>query len=273
MADWGPWVGDSVLGPTYHGFTPGAAAHTKGSWVAGSDTGRGEGLLVNVNILDYLTSIRTLLVDVGAGSPEQTIISNLMLCPPSVGGLNTCRTVAQTIYFPVALPPDALRLRAQASVASHGQIWIVTSRCKSGLPCVGSVVDTYGANTASTKGTTVTAPAVDGGMGSWTQISASCERIKALLIAIGHGQASDWTTFSNQLFRIQIGVGSAGNEQVILDANEAGASSSGTGTVGQMVLGPYYVDIPAGSSVSARIAKQYASSAQRTLDLVLYGIR
>lgn len=273
MADWGPWAGDQVLNPVYHGATPGATAHTKGSWVVSSDTGRGEGLLVNFSILDYLTSVRTLLVDVGAGSPEQTVINNLMLCPPSVGGVNTCRCVGQTIYFPVALPPGALRMRAQASVASHGITYMVTSRCKSGLPCVGSVVDTYGADTASTKGTTITAPNTDGGWGSWTQISASCERIKALLIAIGHGQAADWTTFSNQWFNVQIGVGSAGNEQVILNATEAGGSSSGTGTVSQMVLGPYYVDIPSGSRVSARIAKEYASSAQRTLDLVLYGIR
>lgn len=276
MADWGPWVGDSInhVGAISN-VIPSATAHTKGSWVAAaSGTDRGEGLRVIPTYLQGNATARTLLVDVGMGSTEQTIISNLMLCPPSVNvSEGTSRTVAQAAYFPIHIPSgNVLKARAQSSIASHSGLYFYANRVSSGLPCVGSVVDTYGADTANSRGTVLTAPNTDGGYGSWAQVSASCSRVKALLIAIGNGNQS-WTTYSNQWYSIQIGVGAAASEQTIIAVEEAGGSSSGTGTVSQMILGPYYVDIPAGSRISARVAKQYASSSQRTVDVVLYGIR
>lgn len=230
-------------------------------------------MYINFPTLGNHVQARTLLLDVGVGSPESVIISNLMLCPPAVGGVTTQRETSQTIYFPVSSPPGyPIKMRAQASMASHQGIHATSNKAASGLPVVGHVVDTYGANTTSTKGVTLTAPSSDGTYGSWTEIAASCERIKALMIACGHGQA-DWMTFSDQWYQIQIGVGGAGSEQNILTLYEAGASSSATGTVSQMVLGPYYVDIAPGSRLSARIGKQYSSASQRTIDVVLYGIR
>lgn len=274
MADFGPWVGDRALYSQLHAnITPGASAHTKGAWVSGANSDRGDGLYINFPILGNHGQARTLLLDVGVGSPETVIISNLMLCPPAVGGVTTQRDVSQSIYFPVSAPPGSpIKMRAQASMASHQGIYATSNKAASGLPVVGQVVDTYGANTTSTKGVTLTAPASDGAFGSWTEISASCERIKAMMIACGHGQA-DWSTFSDQWYQLQIGVGGVGSEQNILTLYEAGASSSATGTVSQMILGPYYVDIAPGSRLSARVGKQHSSASQRTLDVVLYGIR
>lgn len=274
MADFGQWVGDRALYSQLHAnVTPGPSAHTKGAWVSGANSDRGDGLYINFPILGNHVQARTLLLDVGVGSPESVIISNLMLCPPAVGGVTTQRDVSQSIYFPVSAPPGyAIKMRAQASMASHQGIYATSNKAASGLPVVGHVVDTYGANTTSTKGVTLTAPASDGAFGSWTEISASCERIKAMMIACGHGQA-DWSTFSDQWYQLQIGVGGVGSEQNILTLYEAGASSSATGTVSQMILGPYYVDIAPGSRISARVGKQHSSASQRTLDVVLYGIR
>ena len=273
MADWGPWVGDRALFSQLHAnVTPGWSAHTKGAWVAGANADRGDGIYLNFPILGNHATARTILLDVGVGSPESVLISNLMLCPPAVGGVTTQRETSQTIYFPISAPPGhVLKVRAQASMSAHQGISVTSCKASSGLPVAGQVVDTYGANVAATKGVTLTAPAADGTYGSWTEITPSCERVKALMIACGHGQA-DWTTLSDQWYQIQIGVGGAGSEQNILTLYEAGASSSATGTVSQMVLGPYYVDIPQGSRLSARVGKQY-SSGQRTLDVVLYGIR
>lgn len=274
MGDWAPWTADRALFSQLHAdVTPGSAAHTKGAWVSGANSDRGDGMYINFPILGNHVQARTLLLDVGVGSPESVIISNLMLCPPAVGGVTTQRATSQTIYFPVSSPPGyPIKMRAQASMASHQGIYATSNKAASGLPVVGHVVDTYGANTTSTKGVTLTAPSSDGTYGSWTEIAASCERIKALMIACGHGQA-DWMTFSDQWYQIQIGVGGAGSEQNILTLYEAGASSSATGTVSQMVLGPYYVDIAPGSRLSARVGKQYSSASQRTIDVVLYGIR
>lgn len=274
MADWGPWVGDRTSNQSIiYGISPGATAHTKGAWLAGGASARAEGVYFSVNYLRENLASRTLFVDVGFGSPEQIVINNLMLCPPAVGGSSTARSVEQVFYFPVHMPSgNSIKARAQSSIASHDTIFITPHRMLSGLPCAGSVVDTYGANTASTRGTVITSDTGDGVFGGWFEISSSCKRIKALLIAVGHGNQA-WTTFAYQWYAIHIGIGPSSSEQTVLSIQDAGASSSSTGTVSQMFLGPFYLDIPEGSRVSARVAKQYASSSQRTIDVVLYGIR
>lgn len=155
-------------------------------------------------------------------------------------------------------------------MASHGICYMMSHKRLSGLPVVGSVVDTYGADTANTKGATLTAPN-DASWGSWVAFSTSCQRIKALVIAVGHGQA-DFTLMSDQWHQISIGVGASGSEVEIAFFNEAGGTSANTKTPHPLFLGPIYIDVPAGSRLSARVKKQ-AGSLQRTLDLVLYGIR
>lgn len=272
MADWGPCVGDAQWAIGYGNLTPDATAHTKSAWASiNSNTDRSDGLLIAVPYLQHHTSIRTLLVDIGFGSPEQTIISNLMLCPPT-GGLNTCRAIAQTIWFPVSLPPIDLKVRSQASIASHGTFSLRANKIRSGLPMAGTVVDTYGADTANTRGVVATGSTTEGVFGSWAEVTASSNRVKALMIAVGNGNQS-WAAYSNQWYYIDIGIGGAGSEQVVLELREAGGSSSGTGTAAPLMLGPFFVDIPDGSRISVRTAKQYSSSSQRTLDVVLYGIR
>ena len=141
---------------------------------------------------------------------------------------------------------------------------------KSGLPCVGSVVDTYGADTANSKGTTLTAPNTEA-YGAWAQVSASCERIKAIMIAVGHGQA-DWSTYGNQWAAVQVGIGAAGAEVEVVRIVDIG-TGNGIRVPSQSLFGPYYLDIPLGTRISARVAKQYSESYQRTLDVILYGIR
>lgn len=272
MADWGPWVGDAEGDSGSHSVTPSNTAHTKGSWSSGvTDATRSEGLIVLTGWHQDHSTIRSLLYDVGIGAGSDILIANLMVCPPC-GGASLSRAMQQSVYFPVAVPADQLRMRSQSSMATHGVCFMMTQKKSSGLPVVGSVVDTYGADTANTKGVTVTAPNNETSYGSWAQIAASSERIKALILAVGHGQA-DLSALSNQWYHIELGVGGAGSEVVFARFIEAGGSSSGTKTPSPGFLGPIYVDIPAGSRISARVKKQNASATQRTLSLIAYGIR
>lgn len=272
MADWGPWVGDLDGAYGSYDVTPGAAAHAKGSWANNiTDTTRADGLLLLFSWQQAYTTVRSLLYDVGIGAGSDILIPNLMHCPPA-GGANVSRAGQQSVYFPIAVPPAQLRMRSQCSMASHGTSYMMTQKRLSGLPVVGSVVDTYGADTANTKGTTLTAPNNETSFGSWYQLTASSQRIKALILAVGHGQA-DLTTYTDQWHHIQLGIGSAGNEVVFAQFVEAGGSSSVPKTIAPGFIGPIYVDIPAGSRLSARVKKMVASSYQRTIDLVAYGIR
>ena len=272
MADFGPHAGDIRSSVGLVAITPHATAHTKGSWATqdGSTPDRVDGLYITPVFFGDNSTRRTVLVDVGVGSGPTVLISNLMVCPSHV--TNNAREVAQHAYFPVSFPPSELfKMRAQSSMASHPDVYAYVMPMKSGLPCVGSVVDTYGADTANSRGTTLTASGTDNTYGSWVQLTASSERVKAIVLAFGHGQA-DWSTFTNQWAIVDIGIGAAGSETEILTLADLGASS-GTQILAQQWYGPYFLDIPAGTRISARVRKQYTSASQRTIDVILYGIR
>jgi len=274
MADFGPHTAEVLSSNGLVTATPGATANTKGSWASFTDypPDRVEGFDFSTAYLGNSSSIRTILMDIGVGSGPTTIISNLMVCPPHANSTTLERSVSEHFFFPVALPPgETIKMRAQTNVASHADVYAYMKPMKSGLPCVGSVVDTYGADTANSKGTTLTAPNTDGVYGDWAQVSASCERIKALVIAVGHGQA-DWSTYSNQWAILQVGIGGAGSEVEVARIIDIG-TGNGIRTPSQSMHGPYYLDIPAGTRLTARVAKQYSSSSQRTIDVILYGIR
>lgn len=272
MADFGPHAGDTRSSIGLVAITPHATAHTKGSWAtqAGSTPDRVDGLYISSVFFGDNSTCRTVLVDVGVGSGPTTLISNLMVCPSHV--INNTRQIAQHVYFPVSFPPSELvKMRAQSSIASHPDVYAYVMTMKSGLPCVGSVVDTYGADTANSRGTTLTASGTENVYGSWVPLTASSERVKAVVLAFGHGQA-DWSSFTNQWAIVDIGIGAANAETEILTIADLG-TSAGTKILGQQWYGPYFLDIPAGTRISARARKQYTSANQRTVDVIMYGIR
>lgn len=274
MADFGPSQGDCFTGAIQVNMTPGASAHSKGSWstFGGGPLGRCDGFYLMPAFLGNNSTLRTLMMDVGVGASPNVVINNLMVCPPNANPSTVCRIVGQQVFFPVSLPVGHdLKARSQSNMASHPGIYVDATPCFSGLPCVGSVVDTYGADTTNSKGVTLTASNTENVLGSWSQIVASCERIKAIIVAVGHGQAN-WSTFGDQWKSIQIGIGAAGSEQLLFSVESIGASS-GTGSPSQAWFGPYYVDLPAGTRISGRHSTQHTSSSQRTIDVILYGIR
>lgn len=274
MADWGAHGADFRSHNGLVQVTPGATAHTKGAWAtfSGGSPSRAEGFYLSPSYLGNHSTCRTVLVDVGVGAGPTPIISNLMVCPPHANSTTLERSIAAHAFFPVALPPsESIKMRAQASMASHADCFLYALPMQSGLPCVGTIVDTYGADTSNSKGKTLTAPATESTYGSWTQVSASCERIKALMIALGHGQ-SDWSTYGNQWALVQVGIGGAGSEVEVVRIHDIG-TGSGIRVPSQAWFGPYYLDIPAGTRLSARVAKQYSESYQRSIDVILYGIR
>ena len=275
MADFGPCFADSPGGTSFLSALPGASptyyAHTKGAWTYdGSITTRAEGLVIHPSWWQNYASVRTILLDIGVGAGGDVLINNLMFCPSSYG-TGGGRIHQVPVYFPIQVPDQQLGIRAQSNYASHGIGYVQICRRRSGLPVFGKV-DTYGADTANSRGTPITAPNLDSTWGSWTTVSASCETCRAMVVAVGHGNQA-WNSLVDQMYWIEIGFGAAGQEQTIISATEAGGSSSVSAIPSSPFLGPYYVDVPAGSRLCARVAKQGANSNQRTVDVVLYGIR
>lgn len=282
MADWGPWTGEASGGAVPYSavgmpITPSVSANTKGSFntVSATDTARGDGLRLLIDRLGDVSvgSIRTYLVDVNIGG--QNLINNLMLCAP-VQALNISqRMTMMECFFPVMVPSgNAVQFRAQCNVASANGIYVRAERFSSGAPPAGSVVDTYGADTVNSKGTTITALSTatcNADYGSWAQLSVSTNRIKALVVAVGHGQ-QDLSLVTDCWYEIAIGVGAAGQEKPI--ALITGQTNSYSRVPMPGLVGPFCVDVPPGSRLAACIRKTpVSSSSQRSLDVVAYGIR
>lgn len=274
MADWGPYYSELLCADGVGSPTPNASSNTKGSWstCSGATPTRSEGIYLCPAWFGADATCRSVLVDVGFGAGPTIVINNLMLCPPHANHSSVERMIATHTFFPVSFPPgEDIKIRAQSNKASHSAVYLYARPMVSGLPCAGSIVDTYGADTTNSKGTTVTGSNSDGVYGSWTELVASSERVNALMVCVGHGQA-DWATYGNQWGAVAIGVGGAGSEQEIIRLLEI-STGNGFRIPSQQWFGPYYVTLPPGTRISARVCKQYTSSSQRTFDVIVYGIR
>ena len=277
MADWGSPPSETYT--TYAGYggytvTPSATAHQLGSWsnvgyiaapVQGFWFQSGDWTLNN-------TTPRTAMFDIGIGDPgnEKVIVSNVVACASTSTTAN--RAHQQQYYFPLNLPAGQVNVRARSSYASTGGIRVgfTLTTTTSGLPG-GALVDTYGAVTASTTGTQVTAGS-GAAFGSWTTIATSTNRIRSLLISVSNGNAAYSGTSMNTALDIGIGPNS-GDVTPIIRTSQI-ATQATTGIPSPSVLGPYCVDLPSGSNLYARIAKDAAhSGANSNVYLVMYGVR
>lgn len=277
MSDWGGGTLSQIQATSLNvGVTPNATANTKGSYVSFNTlVSPSFGLLVCPSWGQALTTSRTIFVDIssgGAGS-EVVLISNFAYSPGGYSsGAATSRTKTQQhVFLPIYVPSGEIRLRNQASVASHGVCYFGIVSSTSYIQQQGSfsVCDTYGANTGSTRGVAVTASSTENVYGSWAEITASCSRVRSLIVAILHGNS--WQTAHNdQWHQFQIGIGSAGNEVAVFSSAELGINLC-DGGMPHPYIGPLYLDIPDGTRISIRMKRQHTT--QRTLDFILYGFR
>lgn len=271
MADWS-CVGSQEISLVYgDGTTPSNTANTKGSWTIQATLNHSvDGFWINWSWMQTNGTARTLLCDVSVD--DVVIASNLAICPGGRNGANDSRAHSGNTYFPITLPPGVVKTRAQCSVASHGIVYFMLNMSPGiGLNTAGAQMTAYGVDTQNTKGTVVTASNTEGVYGSWVQISASCNRISALMAHVGHNNA--WLSgLTDQWYRIRVGIGEVGSEHIIWVPYETGGSSSTTGLHHNQWHGPIYVDIPAGTRLAVCGAAQNSSGVQRVRDVILYGI-
>lgn len=272
MADWG----SPVSGSGFNGFggqvlcVPNATTHTKGGWYSLGTLAKTGMVVLQISWGQNYTTHRTLLFDfaVGALGQEKTILSNLMVAFSEVGA-NASRAQCAEILIPITLPAgSAISAKCQSSYASNAGAYV--SFLSSNIPCswTGSVIDTYGANTATSAGTTMTADNAAFTMGAYAQLTASCERMECFFVAVSPRTAQ--SAYSDQNGYFELALGSAGNEKVI--ASGTPEVSLGTKLTTPQWFGPYYHQVSAGQRLSARLQRQFTTS-QRTLDIIVYGVR
>lgn len=179
----------------------------------------------------------------GAGS-EQVVVPNLPGSVSLASNGDTC--VSIPIYIPAGSRVSA---RMQAGVGGNTLVmkahFITDNFC--GMQAPQRWVN-WGADLATSHGTAVVSSGSVNTKGSWVQLVAASEITTKWLIV------APQITGTARNFAVDIGVGGAGSEQVILSNLKYVNASLG------ILIGPFPFSIPAGSRVAVRAASDIATS-------------
>lgn len=270
MGDWSLMEGQLVdtvgeeVGGSRGTLVTSGAANTKGNWyqLVASSAYNTDGLLVfiaKMNASDFLVDI-----GIGAAGSENVVVPNL------VAGNNLANNVTQYL-IPISIPAGT-RIAAccQAVAAAVGMLISISLLTQGFMPSASlGRVTAYGANTADSGGTSVDPGAVLNTKNAYSQINGvTANPIRALLIGIG-GQANSVRTICYWL--VDVAVGAAGSERIILPDLQLGCNATGDDVV-PTSIGPFFIDIPAGTRLAARAQCDIVDAADRLFDIVLYGI-
>lgn len=271
MADWPPEGGCYVLDIGTNTATSGAtsvtggAANTKGAWaqLVASTTFSASGIVIEAN----QSSQQSLLFDIGIGasSSEVACISNVLLASNA-----TNPNSIQPTWWPIQIPAGSrISARCQDNIGS-GAITMCAHLVGGAfdLPTQRCIVTTYGALTASSRGTLVDPTATPNTKGSWTQLTASTTyAIHGLMIGAGIKDTSAAVTFSTLA---DVGVGAGGSEVVLIPNYRVVINN--TDELYPSFSPIYPVNIPAGSRLAMRSQSGSSSATQatRSVDFVLY---
>lgn len=206
---------------------------------------------------------------VGAAGSETIVLPDLFMS----NGNNSGGPTGPMVYFPISIPSGTrVAARCQASRANaepEGLIVLV----KGGFPTAHdglSRVAAYGISTTDSGGTSVDPGGTANTKGSYSEIVASTtDSIRLLYMAFGNQQN---TGASRGRWFFDLAIGAAGSEQVIL-ANvpvRVGPANVKAPVVPQ-IIGPFIMDIPAGTRLAVRAQSTITDATDRLLDVALYG--
>lgn len=246
-------------------LTVASGANLKGPWVEilSLVPFNARGILVHAHL--FTTTNRTILLDIGIGASgsEIPLINNIFT---SIGGNATC----QNFYFPIEIPQNTrISGRFQANNTSITRAFSVTLFSCGFLPSVGhNRIITMGADTTDSGGTAV-ASGASNSKGSWTQITAGVNRdIHELWIATGHS-GGDFTIGTTSRYFIDVGIGPAGAERIIIPNILQVLTTNGEGHISHGSF-MYPVHIPANTRIAIR--SQSGVADPENIDIVLYGV-
>lgn len=244
-----------------------ASANTKGSYTEiVSATPYASGRLVLVPIF-ATTSPRWIMVDLATGGAgaETVIVQNIPLSAAAGGHVGW--------YLPIDVDiPAGTRLAARCQTATGGVVMYLQVFLED--RALGSVANpvTYGAVTASTRGTQIDPGGTINTKGSYVQLTASTTAdIDALAVLIGEGNAESQTYSAYTDWKIDVATGAAGAETVVI----ADLWSVAQPTVNQPLPGAIRVPvtIAAGTRLAVRCQSSINTAGTRLLNVALIGIQ
>lgn len=211
------------------------------------------------------TNIESFLIDIatGAGGAETVIIPNYQYNQRGLYG----EEVGSIIRIPMPIPAGT-RIAACCQCATASAVVRVAVYLISGFndEAIGKLFD-YGTDTANSTGTAVDAGATANTKGAWTQITSSSSQLKGLILTIGPiaGGAQDAG------FLLDIGVGAAASEQIIIPDLHAYAETDGA-ILSNGVFPIFWIPIPANTRIAARCQCTTNIATYRILKVAIYGV-
>jgi hypothetical protein len=183
---------------------------------------------------------------IGAASAEVVLLADLLAGPVR-------RLVREMVSVTVPLAIKAgtrITLRctpfqANAPITVTGRL--ISTAFLSEQPL--QAATTYGVNAGQYRGIQLTAPGSPGVKSAWTELVAASDRARAVLVGVQKSLSGTVGTLAELL--LDIGVGAAGSEQVLLP--DLGIYADNTySRFKPWCLGPYAADLPAGTRLAAR---------------------
>ncbi|MDO8706432.1 MAG: hypothetical protein Q7J84_15945 [Sulfuricaulis sp.] len=242
-----------------------ATANTKGSWtqLIASTAFDAQGFILQLNS-ETSTGNKAFLIDIGIGAAasEQVILANFHEWQYSAFGEH----VSLQAYVPLAIPAGSrIAVRQQDSSGSSARnisVQLLAGR----LQNYGRAY-TYGATTASSNGTAVDPGATANTDGAWAQMTASCDELRGFFICFGVGVS---TTKADSRYLVNVGVGGAGSEQVIVPDIALTGIADGTLLLPAVTLF-YPMVVTAGSRIALQAQSTDNAAGTRIIHAVLYG--
>ena len=258
-------------GATYYvTITTSTSANTKGNWVELVASTPFDGY-VDLTYGRFETKADFLIdLAIGAVGSEIIIWSNLLFGSTTASGYAMGAHLPIPIFIPAGTRISA---RAQSTRVGVNYQYIGGVVCHEGggfgIPTLLSTSYTYGANTADSGGVQLDPGGTVDTKGAWTEITASCAALKGILLAFS-AIVSITRSGVNYWWHTDIGVGSAGNEQVLILDYPLTCHPTPCAVM------PRYstfipVSIPSGTRISARTACNVNTANTRTHDIIIYG--
>lgn len=222
-------------------------------------------------------NVQTLNIQIAANSSNGTNTSCLMNIAIGGAGSETvvvanldvgmkAQNYTNQIIIPIRLDKGTrVSFNLQSAAASKGYSFkFVFGKNDKKMRNLQTYVDTYGADTANSRGTQVSTPGSTNTKGSYSEITASTNRAyQGFFITVG---GYDETAISSGGQGIDIAIGSAGNETIIeADIPTVTATSE---AVDLPIPALFRKHIPAGTRISARFSRNVSSQ----LDIIFHGI-
>ncbi len=225
---------------------------------------RYSGFYLMIGPIDAAAAITGLVdIAVGAAASEEVIVSDFY-----IESYNSSHVNSVCIFVPVVIAAGSrVSARAQAST-SGGTIDVGVMGITGDAYLPSGYRNSVGMGVSGSRGSDIDAGATANTKGAYTQIVASTSnRIAALILSVGSSLNS---APADADFLVDIAIGGAGSEVVIIP--DILVVSESTTVFFPHAIGPFPVNIPAGTRIAIRCQSTTNDATDRIMDVVLQGV-